>query len=93
MSTSHLYDFDMMSNDLGLTFGHLLKHIFNFSKQCIMNESMFDFLKDHVANIPDVQNEDEPSGSFPVERETIPRKAVRKRLGFYVCSLYLRKFY
>lgn len=49
-------------------------------KQCIMTETMFDFLKDHVVDIPDVQNEDEASGSmnFLVEKEPA-KKVVRKR--------------
>nr|XP_039260113.1 dr1-associated corepressor homolog [Styela clava] len=49
-------------------------------KQCIMSETMFDFLKDHVANIPDVQNEDEASGSMGLSMEREPaKKVVRKR--------------
>ena len=32
-------------------------------KECIMNVSMFDFLKDTVSEVPDMQNEEEPGPS------------------------------
>ena len=53
---------------------------FLFRKECIMNVSMFDFLKDVVANVPDMQNEEEPSSSTVVaSQEPATKKATRKR--------------
>lgn len=49
-----------------------------------MNVSMFDFLKDVVADVPDMQNEDEPSTSSFTPSTSVPetKKISRKR---YVC--------
>lgn len=49
-----------------------------------MSETMFDFLKDQVAHIQDLQGDDEPamSSGFVADSE-ISSKLTRKRYVFY----------
>lgn len=51
----------------------------NFRKQVILSERKFDFLKDLVAHIPDVQANDEDGGDSNSDQGNRPRPRGRYR--------------
>ena len=61
-----------------------------FRKECINKENMFDFLKDVVATVPDMQNEDSDvpgSSTTTLEDANSNKKLARKR-----CANVLHSF-